>query len=135
MSDPIKSSARLSALVVAEGSPVTSKQIDNHARLMEIDQQDRKINAILNAWNAQESHYRVSRQKYADRIISGLLIQAVLVNVAFFLIGFGCITVQVWVANSFIIGVFSEMAALSLIVFKYFFPSSPSDIGKLVEKL
>jgi len=114
MADPIKSSSRLKDLVTATMSEVTSDQIDNYAKLMEVERQDRKVTAVLKAWSDQEDHYRVARKKYADRIIVALLAQSGLVNIAFFLIGFSYLKIDIWVANSFILGVFSEMAALTL---------------------
>lgn len=127
--------ADLRNLIASEGTAVTPEDIDVYSKFQDTRNQTAKVNAVLSTWTQQEEHYRKARKVYANWIVGALLIQGVLVNIAFFLIGTEKIVVEPWVANSFILGVFGEMATLSLIVFKYFFPSSPSKLAALVEKL
>lgn len=135
MSDPVSQSDRLKSLVEFVGTEVTSSDLDVYSKFQELENKGKKLGAILEAWTAQEDHYRKSRERYSNWIIGALLVQAVCINVAFFFIGFRIIEVDKWVANTFIIGVFGEMTSLTLIVFKYFFPSSPSKMAELVDKL
>jgi hypothetical protein len=134
MSDPVSDSERLRSLVEFQGTEVTSKDIDAYSKYQDIGHKEKKLDTVLKAWTAQEDEYRKARKRYANCILGALLVQGIVVNVAFFLIGNKKIEVDPWVANSFILGVFAEMATLSLVVFKYFFPSSPSSLVSLVEK-
>jgi hypothetical protein len=59
----------------------------------------------------------------------------VIVNVSFFLIGAGTLQVEEWVANTFIIAVFGEVASLILVIVRYLFPKTGEEFPKIIEGL
>lgn len=75
------------------------------------------------------------REKYATYLILAMALQALVINVAFVLIGCGILTFEPWTAKTFIVSVFAEIAAMVLIVVKYLFtPSSDKVLQYLREK-
>ncbi len=63
-----------------------------------------------------------------------LAVQAVVVNVAFVLLGLGALAVEPWTARVFILAVFGEIAALVLLVVKYLFTPSGDTILKYLDE-
>jgi hypothetical protein len=59
------------------------------------------------------------REQYANYLIVGMGIQALIVNVVLVLIGCGRLSFEPWTARTFIMAVFAEIAALVLLVVKY----------------
>ena len=57
--------------------------------------------------------------------------QAVIVNIAFFLIGFGLMKADPGTARVFIIAVFSEIAAMVFFIVKYLFRPGSDEVLKL----
>lgn len=75
------------------------------------------------SWEKQQSDERDLRNRYAKWLVIALFIQIAIINIAFFLIGFGLLTVERWVASSFIVGVFFEVTGMTLVVVRYLFPT------------
>jgi hypothetical protein len=75
------------------------------------------------------------RKTYATALLAGLGVQMLLVNAAFFLIGFKLLQVEQWIANTFIMAVFAEIAGMTFFVIKYLFPKVSSDVLATLEKL
>ncbi len=122
--------------ILSVGEPLkSSAQIDNYGRLEEIRNRSQKLQIILNTWNTQQTEERNLRRTYAKWLLIALFSQIVLINAAFFLIGFGLMAVEKWVATTFIIAVFFEISALLLVVVNYLFPKVGSELIKLLEKV
>lgn len=75
------------------------------------------------SWEKQQSDERFLRSRYAKWLVIALFIQIAVINIAFFLIGFGFLTVEKWVASSFIVGVFVEVTGMTFVVMRYLFPT------------
>lgn len=125
----------LRSKVLDVGSPVTSEEIDAYTRLQSVQDRSAKLRTILDAWERQHSEERKLRKTYAAALLWGLLVQALLVNFAFFALGFQLIVVEPWIANSFILAVFAEIAGMAFFVIKYLFPKVSSDVLGTLEKL
>jgi len=125
----------LKSQVVEVTDPVMPADIDSYARWREIEDKSHKLRKVIEAWSTQQEHERGLRREYARNLWLVLLLQVILVNTAFFLIGFGCMTVDPWVANGFILSVFGELAAMTFVVVRYLFPKVGADVLSLIERL
>ena len=132
---PIGLSKELSDKVLSFGASVTKDDVDVYARIHEVENKSYKLRRVLAAWEHQHSEERALRKTYAKWLLVILSVQALLINVAFFLIGFGWLVVEQWVATSFIVAVYGEVAAMTLIVVKYLFPDVRPDVLNLIEDL
>ena len=122
--------------IVAEiGSAVTSDDIDTYRQIREIEDKSYKLKIELDAWKAQKKEERKWRNIYAGVLLLFLFIQIVIVNVSFFLIVAGTLKVEEWVANTFIIAVFGEVASLTLVIVRYLFPKTGEEFPKIIEGL
>lgn len=117
------------------GSAVTSDDIDTYRQIREIEDKSYKLKIVLDAWKAQKKEERKWRNIYAGVLLLFLFIQIVIVNVSFFLIGAGTLKVEEWVANTFIIAVFGEVASLTLVIVRYLFPKTTEEFPKIIEGL
>ena len=116
----------LRAKVEKIGHPVSSEEIDVYGQLTSIRDRSHRLRTLVKAWKDQQTQDRKLREKYANWLMLALAIQAVIVNVAFVLLGVGLLTVEPWTARTFIVAVFGEIAALVLLVVRYLFvPQSP----------
>ena len=125
----------LQDLVAVVGEVVTPEDVDAYRSVREIADKSYKIRTIVAAWEGQQREDRQLRRSYATWLLIALSVQMLIVDVAFFLLAAGIIGVDRWVAQTFIISVFGEIAAMTLIVVKYLFPETSSHVLKLIEKL
>jgi len=125
----------LKSRIIGVGGEVQPKDVDVYGRLREIEDRSYKLRTVLDAWERQQSEERALRQGYAKKILIALLAQMGLVNMAFFALGFRWLSAEPWVANTFIMAVFGEIAAMALVVIKYLFPKVGSDVLSIIEKL
>lgn len=114
---------------------VTAQDIDTYERLQKAQDSSFRIRTILSAWEKQQVEERDIRRKYAWCLLFGLFVEAMVANIAFFMIGFGIINVSEWVANAFIVGIFGEIAAITLIVVRYLFPQIGKEVLDMLKKL
>ncbi|HSK74449.1 MAG TPA: hypothetical protein VK892_22300 [Pyrinomonadaceae bacterium] len=122
--------------IVSIGKPLTdSSQIDDYEKLEKIRNRSQKLQIILKTWETQQTEERNMRKTYAKWLLIALFAQIVLINTIFFFIGFGLMTVERWVATTFIIAVFFEISALLLVVVNYLFPKVGSELITLLEKV
>lgn len=136
MAQNIIDTFRLSKGQIEEiGSAVTSDDIDTYRQIREIEDKSYKLKIVLDAWKAQKKEERKWRNIYAGVLLLFLFIQIVIVNVSFFLIGAGTLKVEEWVANTFIIAVFGEVASLTLVIVRYLFPKTTEEFPKIIEGL
>ena len=135
MDTPVAIPDTLRDKVKSVGAAVTREDLDAYGRLREIEDKSHKLQMILEAWRLQHAEERAMRKTYATAMLAGLGTQALLVNAAFFLIGFKLIQVDQWVANTFIMAVFAEIAGMTYFIIKYLFPKVSSDTLAMLEKL
>jgi len=130
-----QASDEIKKLVKSIDEDVTTQDIDTYERLQKVHDSSFRIRTILNAWEKQQVEERGIRRKYAWCLLIGLFVEAMVANIAFFMIGFGVITVTQWVANTFIVGIFGEIAAITLIVVRYLFPQIGKEVLDMLKKL
>jgi hypothetical protein len=122
--------------VLTVGKPLnSSRDIDHFERIEEIRNRSRKIKTVLTAWETQQKEERLLRRTYANYLLFVLYFQIILINAAFFAIGLRYIVVEKWLATTFILAVFFEIAALVLVIVKYLFPKVGSEVLNLIEKM
>ena len=119
---------------IVEG-PVTSEQVDTYGKLREIEDKSKKARVLLDAWERQHNEERNLRKHYAAWLLFALLLQMLFVNLSFFLIGIEYLKIEQWVAQTFIVSVFGEIAAMVFWIVKFLFPKVSADVLTVVEKL
>jgi len=122
-------------LVKIIGSNVTKNDIDCYERVQKINDSSHRLRTIIDSWEKQQSEERSLRRKYAALFLIGLFVEALIANVAFFLIGLGIINVSDWVANCFIVGVFGQIATITLVISRYLFPKTGNEVLDIIRKL
>lgn len=135
MAEQLQLPEEVKQLVAKVGSAVTSADVDVYRSVREIEDKSFKVRTVMGAWEGQQREERQLRRGYAKWLLIALLAQMFVVDIAFFLIGWSVITVDRWVAEAFILGVFGQVSAMTLIVIKYLFPETGSQILSLIEKL
>jgi hypothetical protein len=136
MTEPVvKAPESVGDKILTIGSQVTSADVDTYGRLREIEDKSRRSATLLQAWERQHTEERNLRRTYARWLLIALFVQMALVNLAFFALGLKWIQVEQWVANTFILAVFSEIASMTFFVIKYLFPKVSTDVLATLEKL
>lgn len=74
---------------------------------------------------ARESGERKLRHWYAIAIMALLTLQLLFISAIVFLLGFGIMALDRWVATALIAGMLSEVAAMAYLVVRYLFPLIP----------
>lgn len=117
------------------GSEVTSEDIDTYRQFREIQDKSYKLNIIVDAWKIQQREERKLRNIYAGWLLAFLFVQMILINISFFLIGQEILKIEKWVANTFIIAVFTEIVSMIMVIIRYLFPKSGSNFPEIFESL
>lgn len=133
MADTIKIPDKLESLVKRIGTPVTPDQIDAYGKWQDIHDQSYRLRTVLSAWKSQQTQDRKMREQYAWWLMAAMGGQIVAINIVFVLIGCRILTFEQWTANSFIMSVFAEVAALVLLVVKYLFARPDDTLLKLAQ--
>lgn len=97
--------------VSSVGTPVTSGDVDTYERISQIQNRE-----------ARERGERNLRLIYATALLALLVGQIIAVTTLAFLIGFGIINLDRWVATSFVAGTFGEVSGMAFLVVRYLFP-------------
>ena len=92
-------------------TPVTSEDIDTYERLSQIQ-----------ATAERERGERKLRFVYGTALLVLLAGQIIAVTTLAFLIGFGVIRLDRWVATTFVAGTFGEVSGMAYLVVRYLFP-------------
>lgn len=108
--------------------------VDNAVKVARQNNEDLKIQTILGIWSKQHELERDQRGKYADWFKWVLVIQLIAINIAFFLIGRGCLYFDQWTVNIFIVSVFGEIMGIVLIIVKYLFTSTSKEMIELIKE-
>lgn len=117
------------------GAAVTDADVDSYARITDIQDKSSRLRALVQAWEKQQREERKMRKDYAERMLWGLVGQGLLVNLAFFGIGFGWLEIEKWVATSFILAVLAEISGMTLLILRYLFPKESTDLLATIQKL
>lgn len=135
MSDGIQLPEDVRRLVAGIGGVITPADVDVYRSVRDIEDKSYKVRTVVTAWEGQQREERRLRRGYATWLLIAVFAQMVVADMAFFLLGAGVISVDKWVADTFIIAVFGQIAAMATIVVKYLFPDTGAQIVKLIEKL
>lgn len=93
-----------------------------------------KLLAVLKAWKDAQLHESRMKTWVAIVVFSLLTIEMLLVGLAFFFIGFGLIKVELWVAETFILGIIVQIFGIATIVVKGLFPArEKNSLSELTE--
>ena len=106
----------ISPYIVGIGSRVTSEDIDTYDRLEQV-----KSRA-----EGQRTE-RLLRRIYGLALLALLSIEIIAVLAIAFLIGFGIIELDKWVATTFIGGTFTQVSSLAFLIVRYLFPAPSGD--------
>ena len=120
-------------LIESIGSRVTNEDIAIYERIRRIEDSSYRLRTVVAAWGKQQTEERNLRSRYAKWLVIVLSLQVVVINIAFFLIGFGLINIEEWVASSFIVSALLEISSMIFVVVRYLFPTNirislPSDM-------
>ena len=135
MSRAVRIPEALKGLFQEVQEPVSAQTLDALDRITEIRDRSFRMRTIVTAWEHQQENDRSMRKTYATWLLIVVSLQMLIINAAFFFIGFRQIVVEEWVANTFIIGVFAEVSSLALIVVKYLFPDTSKTVVDLLDRL
>jgi len=119
-------------LVEAVAEPISPTEIDVYGRWQEIENDSFRVRTVLNAWKQQQTQDREMRRKYANWLMLAMGLQMASVNLIFILLGCQVLAFEPWTANTFIMSVFAETAALVLFVVKYLFARPEDTVLKLI---
>ena len=117
------------------GSSLSTENIEPWARLREVEDRSYRLRTLVQTWEQQQGEERQLRRDYASRLLWIWVVQALVVNIAFALLGLNVLVVDQWVANAFILSVFAELVGMVLIVMRYLFPKDGDSLLKLIERL
>ncbi len=121
--------------LVSSISPLTVNPIDDKIKDRAARDKSSVLKTVVAAWKDQQKEERTMRGNYARLLLWALFSQIFLVNIAFFLLGFGCLKVDEWTARVFIMAVFGEISGMVFFIVKYLFAKGDDGIMKLIEKL
>jgi hypothetical protein len=121
----------LQAVITQIDGPVTPAQIDAYGKWQDIQDQSYRLRTVLAAWRSQQTQDRNMRQRYANWLMLAMGFQVLAINVVFILMGLNVLAFETWTANTFIMSVFGEIAALVLVVVKYLFARPDDTLLKL----
>ena len=106
----------ISQYIVGIGSRVTSEDIDTYDRLEQVKSRT----------EAQRTE-RLLRRTYGWALLALLTIEIIAVLVIAFLIGFGVVDLDRWVATTFIGGTFTQVSGLAYLIVRHLFPAPSGD--------
>jgi len=127
-------SAETKFLVDETENRVTSQDLDVFERVDHLREGRKHHATIISAWKQQQIQDRKMRKKYATWLLIAMSGQILSINLIFLLLGLGGLKYEPWTANTFIMAVFAEVAALVLLVVKYLFPPSTDKILDLIDR-
>lgn len=125
----------LDKVVQSIGPPLAPDDLDSYLRLKEFHIKSYQLRTAIDVWKEQQNQDRATRKYYAKWLLILICIQMGIINLLFILIGLGKLTVQQWTANTFIMSVFAEIAAMVVIVVNYLFPKVKESTTSLLDIL
>lgn len=97
------------------------KSLEDMLKLQDAKDKSRKLYSVLELWVTQKSEERKLRKLYALCFMLILIIQIILLNAVFVLVGRNILTITEVQFNVFFVSMFGEITAFALIVTKYLF--------------
>lgn len=97
--------------VFSVGTPVTSEDVDTYERISQIQ-----------ARASRERGEQRLTLMYGGALLALLIGQVIAVTTLAFLIGFGVVTIDRWVATTFVAGTFGEVSGMAFLVVRHLFP-------------
>ena len=125
----------LSSDVVEVRKEVTPEDVDSWIRLQGAEDRRYKLRTVVEAWDSQQTEDRKMRRRYAKVFMWIIGLQILAINTAFFLIGFGIITIGKMTLEVFFVSVFAEIVSMTLVILKYLFPKLGTELLKLLENM
>ena len=122
------------ALLKDPDRPISAEDVATYGKLREIEDRSHRLRAIVKAWRISKPKTANSVEKMFHLLMIAMAIQAVFINIAFLLIGFGLLVVEPWTARTFMMAVFAEMAAIGCLVVKYLSPLPGDAIFKYLDE-
>lgn len=119
--------------MTAKPTNIEPVQSDSSLRKQAADDKSNALQTVLDSWKDQAKEERGLRRTYAMWLIIALFAQTVAVNIAFFLIGWKCLDVDEWTARTFIMAVFSELAAMVFFIVKYLFSRDEKIVAEIMQ--
>ncbi len=114
---------------------VSAEEIDAYAKRLEAEGKIHKLLKVLSIWEKQQDQERALRRQFANALKWALFVQIACINLAFIGIALGWLEVDEWVAKTFIIAVFGEVAAMTFTVVRYLFPDNHSSLLEMIKDL
>jgi hypothetical protein len=115
------------------------EDLETYKLVSDVEDRRVKMQSILGIWRRTQEDERKLRRTVAYWILGALFVELAAGNTAFFLIGFDRFTVSEWVAQTFIVGMYTQIVSIVLIVVKSLFPAPKTDIlselNQMVDKL
>jgi hypothetical protein len=126
-----KFTSDLSSFLEEVGEVITPEKVSLYKEVREVHQWHETERIRVAAWKEQQIQDREMRKNYATWLLIAMSFQVVAINVVYVLMGLKYLEFQPWTANTFIMSVFAQIAALVLVVVKYLFApvSWPGDIA------
>jgi hypothetical protein len=97
--------------VSSVGNPVTSRDVDTYERV-----------SLIQIRAAKERGEQKLRLVYGSVLLALLVGQVIAVTTLAFFIGFGVISIDRWVATTFVGGTFGEVSGMAYLIVRYLFP-------------
>lgn len=123
------------SLVIRDSAPADPSMVTPAERRRAAQIREIKLNAVLSTWKTAADEELKTRSHYANQLLKLLAIQALVVNIAFFMIGFKCIDIDEVTARVFVVSVFTELAAMVFWIVKYLFSRNDEPVLRLIEKI
>lgn len=109
-------------VIAVEGPITNSDQLESTERLQRLADESWALRQVVQAWTAQRTLERSLRKRYANIVLTALLVEMTFAGIVLLLIGFNTVTLDKWVANVFFAAVFTQIAAGANAILKYLFP-------------
>lgn len=109
--------------------------LDVYERQVRITDSSHRLRTMLDAWRDQQSDERSLRSKFAGAMLGAVLLEILIAATALFLLGFGIMKLDQWVANVFFGGVFLQTVGMASVVLRYLFPDKSSGLLDVLQKL
>lgn len=110
------------------------QNIDSAIRMAKQNNENIRIQTVLDVWRRQQDAERQLRKTYAGCFMWFLGAQLVVLNVIFALIGFGIVKYRQWTVNIFIISVFGEIISTIAIIVRNLFKTTGKEMIELIKE-
>ena len=113
--------------LLKEGPELKPTELDIKQRQTETITDALKL--VLDQWKEQSGRDMPVRTQYANSLLRLFVVEAGVAGIVIFLLGFGCMRLDVALASVFFGSVFSQVAVGLLVVVRYLFPSDSNKVA------